>query len=81
MREHDRFAGAERRFHIPLVNLRGRSIGGQNHDNVGPGSHVCDRLDHQAVTLDLGARFTGRRQTNANLHARVIQIQGMRMTL
>src|SRR5205823_6446019 len=81
MREHQRIAGLEVRFDVPLVDLSLDRVWDQDHGDLGR----LDRIRHahhgQAVGFGLGFGFAALVQADHDLNAAVAEIKRVRVSL
>ena len=81
VREHERFAGLEVGRDGFVVEFLLLGVGNEDHDDVGPGGGVGRRLHGEAVFFRFDARGAGFRQADANVAARVTQIERVGVAL
>ena len=79
--EHQHLAGAQVRRDLLGVYPGLRGVGGQDHDDVGPGRRVAARNDGQALGLGLRLRPAAGVQRHPHLDPAVLQVQRMRVAL
>ena len=81
MPEHDRLALLHVRRDLLRVRLALRVIRRQDHDHVSPRCRIAHARHLQAGLLRLLHGLARRRQSHPHLHARILQIQRVRMPL
>ncbi|VUX30406.1 Uncharacterised protein [Bifidobacterium pseudocatenulatum] len=69
------------RLNLFLVHLGLVLVRQQDHDHVGFGNGLADRLDFQALLLGVIHGLGGRTQTNDDVHTGIAQVQRMSVTL
>ena len=81
MSESQSSARLQVRLNLFLVNLSLVLVRQQNHDHVGFGDGLADRLDFQTLLLGVIHGLGGRTQTNDDVHTGIAQVQCMSVTL
>ena len=81
VREHQQRARLQVRRNFFGVQLRRRLIRNKDHHHISPFGGIGDRCHFKARLLRLGNRFRIRRQAHLHLHARVLEVESMRMPL
>ncbi|CAB4852093.1 unannotated protein [freshwater metagenome] len=81
MAEEQSLAGGQVRLNRELVELTLLVIGGKDHDDVGLGTGHLGSDDAQTLGLGLGARGTSLEKADADVDARVAQVQAVRVSL
>ena len=69
------------RLNLFLVNLGLVLVRQQDHDHVGFGDGLADRLDFQTLLLGVIHGLGGRTQANDDVHTGIAQVQRMGVTL
>ncbi len=81
VREEQGGSGLEVRRHLVLVDMLLRVIGQEDSDQLRVADHGRNRLDGQSRVLRGRPRLAADPEADLYVHARVAQVEGMRMPL
>src|SRR5579863_5204938 len=81
VRSHQHFAGSQSWTDIALEDFFMILVGNENHDYVGLLGGFCRGHDTHAISPGLRAALASFRQSNHDIAAGILHIEGMRMPL
>ncbi len=81
VREHEGDVGLHVGGDLGVVDLGGGLVGGEVHDDVGPGGDLGDRADHQPGVAGAGGVGGVGAQAYADFYAGVLEVEGVGVAL